>query len=124
MVADTVAELLVGVIHDPAHGYVLTLGAGGVLAEFLQDSRALLIPSSKSKILETLQKLRVSKLIDGYRGVAGANYDAIVDAVIAVQNFVLENAVKVAEVEINPLLCGADRAVAADALIRMAKDKS
>ena len=122
MVGDSVAELLIGVTLDPAHGYVLTLGAGGVLTEIMRDRQSLLIPASRQDIKRTLQKLRVAVLIDGYRGVNGADYEAIVDAALSVQNFVVENAGKVAEVEINPLLCGVDRAVAADALIRLAKE--
>ena len=36
--------LLVGVTLDPAHGYVLTLAAGGVLTELLQDRVNLSFP--------------------------------------------------------------------------------
>jgi acetyl-CoA synthetase len=45
---------------------------------------------------------------------------AIVEAVLGVQSYVLANAETVSEVEINPLLCTPDRAVAVDALIRKA----
>ena len=37
-------ELLVGVVRDPAHGFVLTLGAGGTLTELWDDSVSLLLP--------------------------------------------------------------------------------
>ena len=122
MVTDSVADLLIGVVCDPAHGYVLTIAAGGVLTELLQDSQSLLIPTTEAEISRALQKLRMSKLLNGYRGTNAANIQAIIEVVISVQNFVLANASKVAEVEINPLLCGAERAVAADALIQIAKD--
>jgi succinyl-CoA synthetase beta subunit len=122
MVTGTLAELLIGVVHDPAHGYVLTIAAGGVLTELLQDSQSLLIPTTEIDISGALHKLRISKLLDGYRGACAANYPAIIEVVMSVQNFVLANAARVEEVEINPLLCCADRAVAADALIRIAKE--
>ncbi len=122
MVTGTLAELLIGVVRDPAHGYVLTIAAGGVLTELMQDSQSLLIPTTEADISRALHKLRISNLLDGYRGAGAANYPAIIEAVMAVQNFVLANAARVEEVEINPLLCGADRAVAADALIRIAKE--
>ena len=124
MVTGTLAELLIGVVRDPAHGYVLTIAAGGVLTELLKDSQSLLIPTSEAEISRALHKLRISKLLDGYRGASAANYPSIIEAVMAVQNFVLANASRVEEVEINPLLCGADRSVAADALIRIAKEES
>ena len=44
--------------------------------------------------------------------------DAILDAVGAVQDYVLAHADTLGEVEINPLLATPDRAVAVDALIR------
>lgn len=122
MVTDTVAELLIGVVCDPAHGYVLTIAAGGVLTELLQDSQSLLIPTTEAEISRALQELRMSKILSGYRGGNAANIQAIINAVLSVQNFVLANTSKVAEVEINPLLCGAERAVAADALIQIVKD--
>lgn len=116
MIADTVVELLVGVVRDPAHGYVLTLAAGGTLTELLSDRVSLLVPSARDDILSALSRLKVSRLLEGYRGAPGANKEAIVDAVMAVQGYVTKE--HPVEVEINPLMCGPDKAVAADALIK------
>ena len=116
MITDTIAELLVGIVCDPAHGYVLTLAAGGVLTELMADSSSLLVPAEKQDILSAIDSLKVSSLLDGYRGGAAANKDAIVDAVMAMQNYVIATLPQ--EVEINPLMCGPDKAIAADALIK------
>ena len=120
MVRDGVAELLIGVTRDPAHGYVLTLGAGGVLTEILRDTVSVLIPSSRPAIRSALERLACAPLLAGYRGKPGADIDAILDAVESVQNYVIANADTVDEVEINPLICSASGAVAVDALIRKA----
>ena len=120
MITDAVAELLVGVIRDPAHGFVLTLGAGGVLTEMLRDTVSLLLPVQAVDIETSLNSLNCAPLLAGYRGKPAANMTAIVDAVLAVQAYVLANAETLSEVEINPLLCTPDRAVAVDALIRKA----
>ena len=117
MVTQTVAELLVGVVLDPAHGYVLTLAAGGVLTELLEDRASVLIPARRSDVKATLDKLKISKVLKGYRGAAAADQDAILDAVMALQSYVISQQGKLEEVEINPLLCGQYGAVAADALI-------
>lgn len=119
MVADAVAELLIGVMRDPAHGFVLTLGAGGILTEILQDTVSLLLPVDETAILTALQSLRIAPMLAGYRGAAGAEKKAICQAVLAVQAYVKAQAGRVAEVEINPLLCGPDAAIAVDALIRL-----
>ena len=58
MVTDGVAELLVGVVADPAHGYVLTLGAGGTLTEVLQDKVSCLVPASPEDVRNALGSVR------------------------------------------------------------------
>ncbi len=117
MVTGAVAELLVGVVQDPAHGYVLTIAAGGVLTELLTDSQSLLVPATETDIENALKTLKIAAQLKGFRGKPPANMNAIVTAVMAVQDYVIKNAGSVQEVEINPLLCTPDQAIAADALI-------
>ena len=120
MIPGSVAELLVGVIHDAAHGYVLTVGAGGTLAELVEDRTSLLIPANEEEIRNAIGKLRVSCLLSGWRGGSPANMSSIVHAVRSLQDFVIANREGLVEVEINPLLCLTDKAFAADALLRRA----
>ena len=115
MITDAIVELLIGVVLDPAHGYVLTIAAGGTLTEILSDSVSAILPVQRQDVLDALARLRIAPLLDGYRGGAAVNKDAIVDAVLAVQSYVI--AQMPFEIEINPLMCGPIRAVAADALI-------
>ena len=118
MVGGTVAELLVGVVLDPAHGYVLTLGAGGVLAELMADTTSLLIPASPQAVRAALRKLRLCPVLEGYRGKPAVDIGAVVETVMAVQRYVIAHHGRIEEVEINPLMCGLSNAVAADVLIR------
>jgi acetyl-CoA synthetase len=48
--------------------------------------------------------------------------DAILAAINAVQAYVVDNAARLEEVEINPLICTSDAAIAVDALIRIRDD--
>ena len=118
MVGGTVAELLIGVVKDPAHGFVLTLAAGGTLTEILQDRCSLLLPASDAAIDAALDGLKIAKLLAGYRGKPAADRGAILRAVRSVQDYVLAEAEGLEEIEINPLLCTPEDAVAADALMR------
>lgn len=120
MVTGGVAELLIGVVKDPAHGFVLTLGAGGVLTELLADTRSMLIPATNAEIDAALSGLKVARLLDGYRGAPAADRPAVLAAIAAIQTYVMDNAARVDEVEVNPLICTATSAVAADVLIREA----
>ena len=119
MVEGGLAELLVGVTLDPAHGFLLTLGAGGVLTEVMEDVVSMLLPVTAEEIEAALGRLRMAPVLAGYRGAAGADISSIAAAVLAVQDYVTACASEVLEVEVNPLICTKDRAVAADALIRV-----
>jgi acyl-CoA synthetase (NDP forming) len=118
MIGDIVLELLVGVVHDPAHGMLLTLAAGGVLTEVLSDTSSIMLPSSEDEILECFNKLKISKIIKGYRGAVGADINQIVDAIMKIQNLVLSKKDKIFEIEINPLIVTSSEVIVADALIR------
>lgn len=118
MVTGAVAELLVGVVKDPAHGFVLTLAAGGTLTEIMQDSASVLLPASDAALNTALESLRIAPLLSGYRGVPPADRAAILRAIRAVEAYVVAEAEGLEEIEINPLLCTPSDAVAADALIR------
>ncbi|GGH39303.1 Acyl-CoA synthetase (NDP forming) [Cribrihabitans marinus] len=118
MVGGAVAELLIGVVKDAAHGYVLTLGAGGILAELLDDRASVLLPATDAMICDALDGLRIAPLLAGYRGRPPARRDAILAAVRAVADYARAHAATLEEIEINPLICTPDDAVAVDALIR------
>lgn len=117
MITDVVCELIIGVVLDPAHGYVLTIGAGGTLTELIKDSASLLIPTTPGAIKHALNSLKIAKVLHGYRGAAAADIDAIVDAALSVQDYVIAAHGAVQEIEVNPLLCRQNDAIAADALI-------
>lgn len=124
MVQGAVAEMLVGVVRDPAHGFVLTLGAGGVLTELLQDTVSLLIPAKQADVQHALTTLKSYKLLIGFRGKPAANIDALITAIMAVQAYVVAHADTISEVEINPMMCTPDAAIAADALIRICPERT
>ncbi len=119
MISGGVAELIVGVLYDAAYGFSLTIGAGGVFTELLEDRTTLMIPSDRQTVCEALSNLRVAKLLDGFRGARPASRAAILDAVMAVQSAVEAEATTLLELEINPLIVSPEAAFAADALLRV-----
>jgi acyl-CoA synthetase (NDP forming) len=118
MIGNAIVELLVGIVHDPAHGMLLTIGAGGILTEIVSDTSSLLLPSSEDEVLKCFNQLKVSKIAKGYRGFSGVDVNQIVDAIMKIQEFVLDNRDKVFEIEINPLIVTSSEVIVADALIR------
>jgi acetyl-CoA synthetase len=118
MVDDTIAELIVGVVRDPQFGMALLLGAGGVLAELMSDTVTLLLPVTRTDIEQALRRLRVWRLVAGYRGRCGDGA-AVVRAVEAVVAFADAHRDRLEELDVNPLRVLPGRAVAVDALIRL-----
>ncbi|CAH0342215.1 acetate--CoA ligase family protein [Rhizobium sp. CECT 9324] len=120
MIERPVAELIVGAIRDPLAGLVLTLGAGGILVELLQDSAILTLPTTEPAILEAISSLKIKKLIDGYRNATGGDLIATIKTVAATADYVVKNAATLEELDLNPLMIlkNGHGAVAADALIR------
>lgn len=123
MVADMVAEIIVGVNSDAQFGPCLVVGAGGVMVELLKDSASLLLPTTKDEILNALNGLKTAPLFHGFRGRPKADLEAAADAVLAISNYVIDNKDKVYELDVNPLMLLPEGkgAVAVDALVRLAK---
>ena len=119
-ITDAVAELLVSVRSSPPVGMLLTLGAGGTLAELFDDTASLLLPVSADEVLETLRSLRIWPQLAGHRGHPPAAVDAVIEAVSAIGALVRDDR-SIIEVEINPLMVTPHSVVAADALMLVAE---
>lgn len=122
MATGTIAELLIGVIRDPAHGFVLTVGAGGIFTEVLEDRAVRLLPVHRDDIRAAIGSLRIAPVLDGARGRPAANLDVVVDAILAIADYAADHADRLDELEINPLIVTEDRAIAADSLIHLRED--
>jgi acyl-CoA synthetase (NDP forming) len=121
MITGAVAELIVGLKTDPQFGCALVIGAGGVLTELLKDSVTLLLPTSPAEIERAVKRLKVWKLVEGYRGKSGDQL-AVIKSIKALAAFAEASDGLIEEVDVNPLLVLPDGAVAVDALIRMRKE--
>jgi acetate---CoA ligase (ADP-forming) len=124
MVSDGVAEILVGVTVDPQFGQLLTLGAGGVLTELLRDSVSLLPPFSAASIGAAIGRLRVARLLAGYRGRPPGDVAALIETALACARYADANLERLVELDLNPVIVrpAGRGAVAVDALIRLSEE--
>ncbi|MEW2391876.1 acetate--CoA ligase family protein [Streptomyces venezuelae] len=111
-------EMVVGVTQDPLFGPTVTVGLGGVLVEVLRDAAVRVPPFGEDQAKAMLSELRGRALLDGVRGAAPADIDALVEVVLRVQRMALELGDDIAELDINPLMVlpRGQGAVALDAL--------
>jgi acyl-CoA synthetase (NDP forming) len=123
MISDGVAEILVGMTVDPQFGQVLVIGAGGILTELLRDSATLLPPFTPSSIGAALNRLKVSKLLSGFRGNPAGDVPALVETVLACTRYAEANLNALVELDINPVIVrpAGLGAIAVDALIRLSE---
>ncbi|MER9883967.1 acetate--CoA ligase family protein [Mesorhizobium sp. M0118] len=119
MIDDGVAELIIGAKVDPDFGTIVLVGAGGILAELVEDSVLLLPPFSEEEVLAGLKTLRAYRLLSGYRGRPKGDLDALISAVMAVAELALDPTRAIVEIEINPLIVrpSGRGAVAVDSLL-------
>ncbi|WP_421780169.1 acetate--CoA ligase family protein [Kiloniella litopenaei] len=125
MITDVVAEVIIGVTRDPQFGLSLVVGSGGIWVELLQDSIPLLLPISRDDVLSALKKLKLYRLLEGYRGQPAGDIDALIDVILSVADFALHNQKTLAEMDLNPVMVlpKGKGVVIADAMIRMAKEE-
>ena len=110
-------ELSLGLARDHELGPLLVVGAGGVLVELLADRAVALPPVSTGQAHQMLGTLRVARLLAGVRGQPAADLDAAAAAITGLSQLATELGDVLEALDINPLICGPDRAVAVDALL-------
>jgi acyl-CoA synthetase (NDP forming) len=116
-------ELILGVVVDPQFGPMLTLGTGGIFVEVLRDVTMLSLPTTRDAVRDSLRGLRGAAILQGARGRAPADMEAIVSAAMGLGALALGLGDVIGEIDVNPLIALPDRAVAVDALIVPANTK-
>jgi acetate---CoA ligase (ADP-forming) len=109
-------ELSLGITADPDLGPLVVVGAGGVLVEHLADRAVALPPVDEGQARRMLARLRVAKLLAGFRGQPPADLDAVARAITAASVLACELGGDLAALDINPLICGPAGVVAVDVL--------
>jgi hypothetical protein len=110
-------ELALGIVRDPLLGPVVVVGAGGVLVELLADRAVALPPVDVAGAHRLLDRLALRPVLDGVRGAAASDLDAVAAAVVAVSQIAVELGEGIIALDVNPLRCGPSGAVALDALV-------
>jgi len=113
-------EALVGVTTDPTFGPLLVCGLGGVMVEMIHDVAFRLSPVTDIDAREMLATLRTGRLLDGYRGAAPGDREALV-AVLRRVSALIEAIPELTEMDLNPVkvLPPGKGAIVVDARMRL-----
>lgn len=109
-------EVLIAARRDPQLGPMVVVGAGGTETEVLRDIRMECAPVSTETATAMLQSLRMTPLLQGWRGRAAVDVPALAAAVVAVSRLIAARP-DITEIELNPVRATASGALAVDALV-------
>lgn len=120
------AEFLLGMTRDEQFGPLVVVGGGGVMVEVFKDAAVGLAPLSRPEAEDMIGRLKISAVLDGFRGAGALDRGALVDCLVAFSDFVAETDGRFSAIDLNPVFVrGAGRGVRiADALIVQAEQKN
>lgn len=114
---DKGTEVGLGIVNDPQFGPLLMVAAGGILIELLSERAVALCPLNSEEADELLSRLKIDALINGVRGQAASDRQALIDIMVKLSVLAYEFKDVIGEVDINPVLVNPAGAVAVDALV-------
>ncbi|MEI9931204.1 MAG: acetate--CoA ligase family protein [Rhizomicrobium sp.] len=94
-------EIVIGTQCDPTFGPMIVVGMGGVLVEILRDSTAELAPVGKPLAHAMLKRLKGHRLLEGYRGSAAVDIDALANIIVQVSRLAADLADEIVEIDVN-----------------------
>ena len=97
-------EVIVGVNIDPQFGPRILCGLGGVFVEVFKDVALYPAPLSKGEALDMIRSLKGYKMLNGYRGSAKCDVDALAELMVQIADYAVANKDTLCEMDLNPVL--------------------
>lgn len=112
------AEILIGVSQEPVFGPLVVFGAGGTSTELMSDHTARLTPLTDADAREMIRGVKVSRLLDGFRGQPPADRDALAEILQRVSRLA-DDVPELAGLDLNPVMAGPHGSLVADARVQI-----
>lgn len=109
-------ELIAGLVRDPQFGPCIMCGLGGTLAEVLNDRVFAVVPVTHCEALELIGRLRSQRLLDGFRGAAALDRNALADILVRLGTLGVRFP-EIREIDVNPIIVVDGRPTAVDASV-------
>ena len=116
MIRDNGTELIIGSTVDAQFGPVLLFGAGGTLAEVLDDRCLGLPPLNTTLAWRMMERTKIHRILSGARGRPAVDLPALEKLLVRFSRLVVEQPA-IREIDLNPLRASADQLVVLDARI-------
>ena len=116
---DSGEEVIVGMIKDKQFGPMIAFGMGGIYVNLIEDVAFNLAKGmSSQEIDEQIEKTKVSKLLEGYRGEAPCDIEEVKEAIKRVARLTLDFP-EITELDINPIFVYEEGSSALDIKIKL-----
>lgn len=112
-------ETIIGVVQDDSFGPLVMFGTGGTAVELFADRAFRILPMTDTDAHELVNSVRGAPLLTGYRGAPPADVAALETMILRVAQLAQDHP-EVAEMDINPVICGPWGVSAVDVKIRVA----
>jgi len=112
-------EVIVGLKHDPTFGPVLLFGAGGELAELVEDKNIRILPVDRTRVIELVGRSKVIKLLKSAQGEPPYALDKLYDLIIKFTQ-IIPMIPEASDIEINPVIVTQNDVWAVDVKILLA----
>ncbi len=109
-------EVIVGAVKDPQFGQTVMFGLGGIFVELLKDVNFRVAPLTIEEAKEMITGLKAYPLLNGYRGSAPADIDALVTIICNTSRLIMDNP-EIKELDLNPVMAYSKGAKTVDARI-------
>ncbi|MBN8591093.1 MAG: bifunctional acetate--CoA ligase family protein/GNAT family N-acetyltransferase [Anaerolineae bacterium] len=109
-------EIILGASPDPQFGPVLLFGMGGILVEVFKDRALGLPPLNTTLARRMMEQTKIYTALKGIRGRKSVDMPALEQLMVRFSQLVAEQK-WIKEIDINPLLCSAERILALDARV-------
>ena len=111
-------EVAVGVVRDAGFGPLVMVAAGGVATDVWDDRIFLMPPFSLAETSQALRRLRVWRLLTGFRGAPPADVAALAVLVHAAGRLA-HDVPEVAELDLNPVIVSPSGVAVVDVKLRL-----
>ncbi len=109
-------EVIVGAKAEKELGHLVMFGTGGVYVEILEDVVFKIAPVTTAEAREMFSSLKMTPLLEGVRGEAGVDEEAIVEIIERLSQLVTDLPM-IQEIDLNPVVAFEDRVFAVDARV-------
>lgn len=111
-------EVACGLVRDEVFGPLVRVAAGGIATELWRDEVHLLPPFAPSDAARALRGLRIWPLLDGFRGAARVDVEALEAVVVGVGQLAVD-VPEVSDLDLNPLIVAPEGVRCVDVKIRL-----